>query len=40
VGKNCERMVHFFGYAINEAADPDNSTGFYPLQNPDVEMMK
>jgi len=33
-------MIHFFGYAVNEEADPDNTTAFYPLQNPDSEMMK
>jgi thioredoxin 1 len=33
-------MVHFFGYAVNEDLDPDNSTAFYPLANPDAEMAK
>jgi hypothetical protein len=31
-------MIHFFGYAVNEEVDPNNSTGFYPIQNPDAEM--
>ena len=33
-------MVHFFGYAVNEDADPNNTTAFYPLKNPDAEMAK